>query len=200
MLNCMISLFFVCVFLSQSVSLLPLYFWTHCKEKHLSFVFDCVRARNVKPNWINGITDIALNNAPTNPSHTPPPSALPSHHPISVLAAFFSLLCSLIFQQLQGQSNGPFKFPASCIWKKEIMSSSSAGKCSRTKVPSRASPADVFLLKSLLGELDLFVWAWDVSQYMSKSHVVSNLSAIKNATELLMWHNDWLEQNNVKSA
>lgn len=43
--------------------------------------------------------------------------------------------------------------------KKEIMSSSSAGKCSSTKVPSRASPADVFLLMSRLGELDLFVWA-----------------------------------------
>lgn len=135
-------------FLSTSLPIfifLPIYICTHCKEKQLSFVFYCVRGTNVNPNWINGITYIALKNAP------PPPPPRPPHHPISVLAAFFSLLCSLIFQQLQGQSNGPFKLPASCICKKEIMSSSSVGKCSSTEVPSRVSTADVFPLKSRHG-------------------------------------------------
>lgn len=142
MLGGMISPSFLCLSLHFSTNL---YFSArlhlHCKEKQLSLVFYCVRGTNVNPNWINGITYIALKNAP-------PPPPRPPRHPIAVLAAFFSLLCSLIFQQLQGQSNGPFKLPASCICKKEIMSSSSVGKCSSTEVPSRVSTADVFPLKS----------------------------------------------------
>lgn len=54
----------------------------------------------------------------TSPSQPPTPPTHP-RSPVSVLVAFFPVLCSLIFQQLQEQSNGPFKLPASCICKKK---------------------------------------------------------------------------------
>lgn len=52
--------------------------------------------------------------------HPLPPQLPPLSH-LPILVAFFSILCSLIFQQLHKQSNGPFKLPASSICKKKIM-------------------------------------------------------------------------------
>lgn len=78
-----------------------------------------------------------------HPSLYLPPLSL-----VSVLVAFFPILCSLIFQQLQEHSNGPFKLPASCICKKIMSSSSSIGKCSCVEVHSHVRIADAFPLKS----------------------------------------------------
>lgn len=91
---------------------------------------------------------------PHHPALTSPPQppTPPTHprSPVSVLVAFFPVLCSLIFQQLQEQSNGPFKLPASCICKKKKkkMSSSSVGKCSCVEALSHVRIADAFPLKS----------------------------------------------------
>lgn len=77
-------------------------------------------------------------------THPPPPL---SHLP--VLVAFFSILCSLIFQQLHKQSNGPFKLPASCICKKKIMPPCwSVCECGSAELRSHPRTLDAFPLKS----------------------------------------------------